>query len=174
MYPEAIMDKEVNRYIKEKVEQRTAYGEGTHPDGPSINYDRISHLITSLKKEGTNWVGKAKILETPMGNIAKGILLGGGKLGTSSRALGSLKMNNEGVNVVQSDFFLTTAGDLVTDPSGPDCWVEGLMESAEWVYQNGRFEQLADDAKRTIIKATSLNLEEQKALAFQRFLRNIK
>ena len=174
MYPESIMDKEVNRYIKEKVDRKIAYGEGTHPDGPSLNYDRISHLITSLHKEGTNWIGKAKILDTPMGNIAKGILNGGGRLGTSSRALGSLKMNNEGVNVVQNDFMLMTAGDLVLDPSGPDCWVEGLMESAEWIYQNGKFEQVADQSKSIIKKASSMNLEEQKILAFQYFLKSIK
>lgn len=174
MYPEAVMDKEVQRYIKEKVEKQIAYGEGTHPDGPSLNYDRISHLITSLHKEGTNWIGKAKILDTPMGSIAKGILNGGGRLGTSSRALGSLKMNNEGVNVVQNDFMLMTAGDLVLDPSGPDCWVTGLMESAEWVYQDGRFEQVANQSKSIIAKATSINLEEQKILAFQHFLRSIK
>jgi hypothetical protein len=109
-----------------------------------------------------------------MGNIAKGILSGGGVLGTSSRALGSLKMNTEGVNVVQNDFILMTAGDLVLDPSGPDCWVNGLMESAEWIYQDGKFERIADEAKRTIRKASSMNLEEQKAIAFANFLRNIK
>lgn len=174
LYPEEIMDKEVNRYIKESIEKNKAYGEGTHPDKPQINYDRISHRIVSLKKEGTNWIGKAIILDTPMGNIAKGILNGGGALGTSSRALGSLKMNNEGVNIVQNDFLLMTAGDLVTDPSGPDCWVSGLMESADWIYQNGRFEQVADQSKRIIKNASFNNLEEQKILAFQYFLKNIK
>ena len=126
MYPESIMDKEVQRYIKEKVEKNSAFGELGHPDSPSINLDRISHLITSLRKEGTNWIGKAKILDTPMGQIAKGIIEGGGRIGTSSRALGSLKMNNEGINVVQNDFMLSTAGDLVSDPSAPDAWLSGL------------------------------------------------
>lgn len=174
MYPESIMDKEVQRYIKEKVEKNSAFGELGHPDSPSINLDRISHLITSLRKEGNNWVGKAKILDTPMGRIAEGILKGGGRIGTSSRALGSLKMNNEGVNVVQSDFMLSTAGDLVSDPSAPDAWLSGLMESAEWIYQNGKFEMVADQSKNIIQKATSINLEEQKIIAFQHFLRNIK
>ena len=173
-YPESIMDKEVQRYIKEKVEKNSAFGELGHPDTPSINLDRISHLITSLRKEGTNWIGKAKILDTPMGRIAEGILKGGGRIGTSSRALGSLKMNNEGVNVVQSDFMLSTAGDLVSDPSAPDAWVQGIMEGAEWVYVDGKFERQVDAARKTIMTATSINLEEQKILAFDHFLRSIK
>ena len=174
LYPESVMDKEVQRYIKEKVEKNSAFGELGHPETPSINLDRISHLITNLRKEGNNWIGKAKILDTPMGRIAEGILKGGGRIGTSSRALGSLKMNNEGVNVVQNDFMLSTAGDLVSDPSGPECWVAGIMESAEWVYQDGRFEQVVDESKKIIKSATLLNLEEQKIKAFQHFLRNIK
>lgn len=174
LYPESIMDKEVQRYIKEKVEKNSAFGELGHPDSPSINLDRISHLITSLRKEGTNWIGKAKILETPMGQIARGIIEGGGRIGTSSRALGSLKMNNEGINVVQGDFMLSTAGDLVSDPSAPEAWLSGLMESAEWIYQDGRFEQIADHSKSIIKKATSINLEEAKIIAFQQFLNSIK
>ena len=174
LYPESVMDKEVQRYIKEKVEKNSAFGELGHPETPSINLDRISHLITNLRKEGNNWIGKAKILDTPMGRIAEGILKGGGRIGTSSRALGSLKMNNEGVNVVQNDFMLSTAGDLVSDPSAPDAWVQGIMEGASWVYVDGKFEKHVDEARRTITKATSINLEEQKILAFQHFLRNIK
>lgn len=174
LYPESVMDKEVQRYIKEKVEKNSAFGELGHPDSPSINLDRISHLITSLRKEGNNWIGKAKILDTPMGRIAEGILKGGGRIGTSSRALGSLKMNNEGVNVVQSDFMLSTAGDLVSDPSAPDAWVQGIMEGAEWVYVDGKFEMQVDAARKTIMTATSINLEEQKILAFEHFLRSIK
>lgn len=174
IYPEAIMDKEVNRYINDKVNNKTSYGELGHPANPSINPDRISHLITSLTKDGSNWIGKAKLLDTPMATIAKGILNGGGRLGTSSRALGSLKLNRDGINEVQSDFLLCTAGDIVTDPSGPDCWVEGLMESAEWIYQNGKYEQIADATKQMVRQATSINLEEQKILAFEYFLRHIK
>jgi hypothetical protein len=174
MYPESIMDNEVQRYIKEKVEKNSAFGELGHPESPSINLDRISHLITNLRKEGNNWIGKAKILDTPMGRIAEGILKGGGRIGTSSRALGSLKMNNEGINVVQNDFMLSTAGDLVSDPSAPDAWVQGIMEGASWVYVDGKFEKHVDEARKTITKATSMNLEEQKILAFQHFLRSIK
>jgi hypothetical protein len=174
LYPESVMDKEVQRYIKEKVEKNSAFGELGHPETPSINLDRISHLITNLRKEGNNWIGKAKILDTPMGRIAEGILKGGGRIGTSSRALGSLKMNNEGINVVQNDFMLSTAGDLVSDPSAPDAWVQGIMEGASWVYVDGKFEKQVDEARRTITKATSMNLEEQKILAFQHFLRSIK
>lgn len=174
MYPEEVMDREVERYIREKIEKKSAFGELGHPDSPSINLDRISHLITSLRKEGTNWIGKAKILDTPMGRIAEGILKGGGRIGTSSRALGSLKMNNEGINVVQSDFMLSTAGDLVSDPSAPDAWVQGIMEGAEWVYVDGKFERQVDAARKTIMTATSINLEEQKILAFEHFLRSIK
>jgi hypothetical protein len=174
MYPESVMDNEVKRYIKEKVDMNRAFGELGHPDSPSINLDRISHLIVNLRKEGHNWIGKAKILDTPMGKIAEGILKGGGNLGTSSRALGSLKMNNEGVNVVQSDFMLSTAGDLVSDPSAPDAWVTGIMESQDWVFVDGKFERQVDDARRIIKSATFNNLEEQKILAFQKFLKGIK
>lgn len=174
MYPESIMDNEVNRYIREKIEKNSAFGELGHPDSPSINLDRISHMIISLRKEGTNWIGKAKILDTPMGRIAEGILKGGGRIGTSSRALGSLKMNNEGINVVQSDFMLSTAGDLVSDPSAPDAWLSGIMESQEWVFVDGRFERQVEDAKRSIRMASSNQLEEAKILAFQNFLKNIR
>jgi hypothetical protein len=174
MYPESVMDKEVTRYIKEKVDKHTAFGELGHPDSPSINLDRISHLIVNLRKEGNNWIGKAKILDTPMGRIAEGIIKGGGQLGTSSRALGSLKMNNEGINVVQNDFMLSTAGDLVSDPSAPDAWVNGIMESESWVFVDGKFERQVDEARRLIRSAPSNRLEEVKALAFQQFLKSIK
>ena len=174
MYPESVMDKEVTRYIKEKVDKHTAFGELGHPDSPSINLDRISHLIVNLRKEGNNWIGKAKILDTPMGRIAEGIIKGGGQLGTSSRALGSLKMNNEGINVVQNDFMLSTAGDLVSDPSAPDACVNGIMESESWVFVDGKFERQVDEARRLIRSAPSNRLEEVKALAFQQFLKSIK
>ena len=136
--------------------------------------DRISHLIVNLRKEGNNWIGKAKILDTPMGRIAEGIIKGGGQLGTSSRALGSLKMNNEGINVVQNDFMLSTAGDLVSDPSAPDAWVNGIMESQDWVFVDGKFERQVDEVRRSIKSAPSNRLEEVKALAFQQFLKSIK
>jgi hypothetical protein len=175
MYPESVMDKEVARYMKEQVEQNRAYGELGHPDTPSINLDRVSHLIVSLRKEGTNYVGKAKILETPMGNIARGLLDGGANLGVSSRALGSLKSNNEGVQIVQDDFMLSTAADIVADPSAPDAFVRGIMESKEWVFVDGKFvEKHIEEVKATIRKTSSRYLEEAKIRAFQNFLMKIK
>jgi hypothetical protein len=175
MYSESVMDKEVGRYIKESVEKNRAYGELGHPDTPSINLDRVSHMIVSLRKEGTNYIGKAKILETPMGQIARGLLDGGANLGVSSRALGSLQTNNEGVQIVQDDFMLSTAADIVADPSAPDAFVRGIMESKEWVFVDGKFvEQHIEEAKRSIRKASSRNLEEAKIYAFQKFLSKIR
>ena len=175
MYPESVMDNEVGRYIKESVEKNRAYGELGHPDTPSINLDRVSHMIVSLRKEGTNYIGKAKILETPMGQIARGLLDGGANLGVSSRALGSLQTNNEGVQIVQDDFMLSTAADIVADPSAPDAFVRGIMESKEWVFIDGKFvEQHIEEAKRTVRKASSRNLEEAKIYAFQKFLSKIR
>jgi len=175
MYPESVMDNEVGRYIKESVDKNRAYGELGHPDTPSINLDRVSHLIVSLKKEGTNYIGKAKILETPMGQIARGLLDGGANLGVSSRALGSLQANNEGIQIVQDDFMLSTAADIVADPSAPDAFVRGIMESKEWVFVDGKFvEQHIEEAKRTVRKASSRNLEEAKIYAFQKFLSKIR
>jgi len=171
MYPEKTMDREVNRYIKEYVEKNRAYGELGHPDTPTINLDRVSHMITSLKKEGTNWIGRAKILETPMGMIARGLLDGGTNLGVSSRALGSLKANNEGVQIVQDDFLLSTAADIVADPSAPDAFVRGIMENVEWVYVDGHYVQRnIDEAKRTIRNTPSRRLKEQSIIEFQKFL----
>lgn len=175
MYPEKVMDREVSRYIKEYVEKNKAYGELGHPDTPSINLDRVSHMIVGLRKEGTNYIGKAKILDTPMGQIAKGLLDGGANLGVSSRALGSLKTNNEGVQVVQDDFMLSTAADIVADPSAPDAFVRGIMESREWVFVDGKFvEKNIDEVKRVIRQTSSRNLEEAKILAFQNFLSKIR
>lgn len=175
MYPEKVMDREVGRYIKEYVEKNKAYGELGHPDTPSINLDRVSHMIVGLRKEGTNYIGKAKILDTPMGQIAKGLLDGGANLGVSSRALGSLKTNNEGVQVVQDDFMLSTAADIVADPSAPDAFVRGIMESREWVFVDGKFvEKNIDEVKRVIRQTSSRNLEEAKILAFQNFLSKIR
>ena len=175
MYPESVMDQEVSRYVKNYVDQNRAYGELGHPDSPSINLDRVSHLITSLRKEGTNYVGKAKILDTPMGKIAKGLLDGGANLGVSSRALGSLKMNKEGVQVVQDDFMLSTAADIVADPSAPDAFVRGIMESKEWVFVDGKFvERNIDEVRTAIQKTSSRNLEEAKIRAFQHFLSKIR
>jgi hypothetical protein len=175
MYREGTMDKEVGRYLKEYVEKNRAYGELGHPDTPSINLDRVSHLIVDLRKEGKNYVGKAKILETPMGMIARGLLDGGANLGVSSRAMGSLKTNNEGVQIVQDDFMLSTAADIVADPSAPDAFVRGIMEGKEWVFVDGKFvEQNIEGVRSFIKKTSSRNLEEAKVLAFQNFLSKIR
>jgi hypothetical protein len=169
------MDKEVKRYCEDYVAKNRAYGELGHPDTPSINLDRVSHIITDLRKEGTNYIGRAKILETPMGMIARGLLDGGANLGVSSRALGSLQMNKEGVQVVQDDFMLSTAADIVADPSAPDAFVQGIMESKEWVFVDGKFvEKHIDEVRSMIKKTSSKNLEEAKILAFQKFLREIR
>jgi len=175
MYPESVMDREVGRYIKESVEKNRAYGELGHPDTPSINLDRVSHMIVGLRKEGTNYIGRAKIMETPMGNIARGLLDAGANLGVSSRALGSLKMNNEGVQIVQDDFMLSTAADIVADPSAPDAYVRGIMESKEWTFVDGKFvEKDIEETQKFIRKASSKQLQEAKILAFQNFLSKIK
>mgnify|MGYP003328855079 CR=1 FL=1 len=175
MYPESVMDKEVGRYMESLVKQNRAYGELGHPDTPSINLDRVSHLIVDLRKEGTNYVGKAKIMETPMGNIARGLLDGGANLGVSSRALGSLQMNKEGVQVVQDDFMLSTAADIVADPSAPDAFVRGIMESVEWVFVDGKFEQRQiEETKKLIQRTPSKRLTEASISAFQNFLTNLK
>lgn len=175
MYPESTMDKEVSRYMKEYVEKNRAYGELGHPDTPSINLDRVSHLIVGLRKEGTNYIGKAKILDTPMGKIAKGLLDGGANLGVSSRAMGSLKQNNEGIQVVQDDFMLSTAADIVADPSAPDAYVRGIMENKEWMLVDGRFVEKDLSEAQRIIRATSMKrLEEQKLKLFMNFLQKIK
>jgi Prohead core protein serine protease len=175
MYTESVMDREVKRYCENYIDKNRAYGELGHPETPSINLDRVSHLIVGLRKEGTNYVGKAKILDTPMGKIAKGLLDGGANLGVSSRALGSLKMNKEGVQVVQDDFMLSTAADIVADPSAPDAFVRGIMESKEWVFVDGKFvERNIDEVRSFIGKTSSKNLEEAKIRAFQHFLGKIR
>lgn len=175
MYPEHTMDREVGRYLKEAVQSNRAYGELGHPDTPSINLDRVSHLIVDLRKEGTNWIGKAKILETPMGQIARGLLDGGANLGVSSRAMGSLKMNNEGINIVQDDFMLSTAADIVADPSAPDAFVRGIMEGKEWIFVDGKFvEQNIEEVRSFVKRTSSRNLEEAKIQAFQHFLSKIR
>jgi hypothetical protein len=175
MYPESVMDNEVTRYIKESVKLNRAYGELGHPDSPSINLDRVSHMIVDLRKEGTNYVGKAKIMETPMGNIARGLLDGGANLGVSSRALGSLKLNKEGVQIVQDDFMLSTAADIVADPSAPDAFVRGIMESCEWAFVDGKYVQRdIEEQQREIRRTSSKNLQEAKLRAFQNFLSKIR
>ena len=175
MYPSEVMDKEVARYMEETVKNNRAFGELGHPDGPGINLHLVSHMITELRKEGSNYYGRAKILETPNGMIARGLLDGGGNLGVSSRAIGTLKENKDGVQIVQDDFTLSTAADIVADPSAPDAFVRGIMEGKEWVFVNGKFvEKHIDEVKRVIRKTSSKNLTEAKVRAFQNFLSKIK
>lgn len=175
MYPESVMDTEVKRYITEAVDKNTAYGELNHPNSFTINLDKVSHRIVELVKEGPNWIGKALILDTPMGNIAKGIMEGGGRLGVSSRALGSLKLNKEGVNIVQGDFRLSTAADIVADPSAPEAFVQGIMEGKEWVFVDGHYiEKDIAESKRMIQKAPNTRLDEVRVKLFQDFLEKLR
>jgi hypothetical protein len=175
VYRKHIMEREVNRYIKEYVETKRAFGELGHPDGPGINLDRVSHMITSLKEDGNNYVGRAKIMtETPMGRIVKNLIDEGAQLGVSSRGMGSLVMNKEGVNEVQDDFYLATAGDIVADPSAPDAFVRGIMEGKEWVMVEGRFvERDIDRARDVIRRASSKDLAEAQIKVFNDFMRRL-
>lgn len=170
VYRKETMDREVQRYIKEYVEQNRAYGELGHPDSPTINLDRAAMMIKSLKEDGNNYIGKAKIIDTPMGRIAKSLIDEGARLGVSSRGMGSLKEVN-GVQVVQDDFMLATAADIVADPSAPDAFVRGVMEGKEWVFVDGKFvEKDIEMVKETIVKTKSKDLNEQQIRAFQYFL----
>lgn len=172
IYPKHIMEKEVHRYMKEAVAMKNAYGELDHPAGPKINPDRISHLITDLRMEGSNFVGKAKILNTPMGNIARSILESGGKLAVSSRGLGSLKRSGDAM-VVQEDFYLATAADIVINPSAPDAYVESIMESPDWYWNNATnewelkqiMEELKDTTKSQITEEFAIDLVKRLANA---------
>lgn len=161
VYPESIMDKEVSRYMKEYVAKNRALGELGHPSGPSINLDRVSHMITDLKKESTNYVGRAKIMDTPMGNIARNLIESGAQLGVSSRGMGSLKQAR-GVMEVQDDFYLATAADIVADPSAPDAFVNGILEGVDWIWQNGTFKPVQLEAAVEEIEqgARSVSREE--------------
>lgn len=173
MYPMKTMEREVQKYNENFVKTGRALGELGHPDGPTINLDRASHLITSLQREGNNFIGKARLLETPMGKIAKQLLDEGVKLGVSSRGLGSIKEEN-GVKIVGEDFMLATAADIVADPSAPDAFVNGIMEGKEWVWANGNIaESKIDEIKRRIDNAAQAQLEERKISAFSEFLKNL-
>ena len=173
MYKEETMRNEVNRYNEEYISKNRAFGELGHPDTPSINLDRVSHLIVGLRQEGNAWIGKAKILETPMGNIARSLIEGGAQLGVSSRGMGSLKMEN-GINVVQGDFHLATAADIVADPSAPGAFVQGIMEGKEWMLVNGIWtEQHYDVAKQEIKQASSKDIEAVSLKIFENFLKKL-
>lgn len=172
MYRKGIMEKEIGRY-QDLINEKRSLGELGHPPNPQINLNQVSHLITGLRFEGNDVYGKAKILDTPMGKIAKNFIEEGVRLGVSSRGLGSLKEVN-GINEVQDDFHLATV-DIVADPSAPDAFVQGIMESAEWILENGVWKAVDIDKARNLIKKTSKNnLNEQKLRIFQAFLGSIK
>ena len=176
MYPMETLQKAVGRYIKEHVDTGRALGELGHPDGPTVNLDRVSHKITSLKESGSNFIGKAKILEsTPMGSIAKSLLSEGVKLGVSSRGIGSLKPTKEGFNVVGEDFMLATAADIVADPSAPDAFVDGIMEGKEWIWEGTVLrERKAEEIKNKIdTLAGQKRLEEHKLNLFNEFINSL-
>ena len=174
MYPFDTLDREVSKYNENYIQRGRALGELGHPDGPTINLDRVSHKIVSLRAEGKNFIGKAKLLETPMGKIAKNLLDEGVKLGVSSRGLGSIERKGD-VNIVKDDFMLSTAADIVADPSAPDAFVEGIMEGTEWVWNNGIWHnQDLEIAKRHIESSSMNDLTERKLKVFENFLRNIK
>jgi len=169
-YPMEMLKEKVHSYIKEFVEQKRAFGELGHPDGPTINLERVSHMITELKQSGKDFEGKAKIMDTPYGKIVKNLIDEGAKLGVSSRGIGSIEEKN-GVNVVKDDFRLATAADIVADPSAPAAFVRGVMEGREWVYENGLLkEKDIEEIKKTISRTSSRKLEEACINAFKKFI----
>ena len=173
MYGRGIMEREVQKY-QELINEKRSLGELGHPPNPSINLNQVSHMITGLKFEGNDIHGKAKILDTPMGKIAKNFIEEGVRLGVSSRGLGSVRLNKEGINEVQDDFHLATV-DIVADPSAPDAFVQGIMESAEWILENGVWKAIQiEQAQNTIRKASKADLNKVKLQVFEQFLRAIK
>ena len=173
VYPKEILQKEVSRYNREFINKKRAFGELGHPDGPTVNLERVSHMITKLAPDGQNFVGEAKIMNTPYGKIVKGLIDEGAQLGVSSRGMGSLETRG-GANYVKDDFYLATAADIVADPSAPDAFVEGIMESKEWVWDNGVLvEKSIESWKREIESAKRHALAEAKIKVFKNFLSNL-
>lgn len=175
-YPMSVLDKEAERYNEEFIKTNRAYGELGHPDGPTINLERVSHMIKDLKKEGNNYIGKAKIMDTPYGKIVKSLIDEGAQLGVSSRGMGTLKQSNEGINEVQDDFLLATAGDIVADPSAPNAFVNGVMEGVDWIYDASSQSWSAQKVVEQIQKQGHKNfkeLQENKIAAFAAFLNNL-
>ena len=173
LYEYNTMRKEVDRYTQEYINKNRAFGELGHPDTPTINLERTAILIKSLTEDGNQWIGKARILDTPMGNIARNLIEGGAQLGVSSRGMGSLKMVN-GVNVVQPDFYLATAADIVADPSAPGAFVQGIMEGKEWMLVDGKWTEMHyEEAKQQIRKATPKEIEAVSLQIFENFLKKL-
>jgi len=170
VYPKQVLEQEVSRYNREFINKKRAFGELGHPDGPTVNLERVSHMITSLTPDGKNFVGEAKIMDTPYGKIVKGLIDEGAQLGVSSRGMGSIIQRN-GANYVKDDFYLATAADIVADPSAPDAFVEGIMESKEWVWDNGKLVEKDIEAwKRQIRETKQRKLDEVKLKVFESFL----
>ena len=170
VYPQEILAREVNRYTKEFINKNRAFGELGHPDGPTVNLERVCHMVKSLKQDGKDFIGEAKIIDTPYGKIVKGLIDEGAQLGVSSRGMGSLIQRN-GVNYVKDDFYLATAADIVADPSAPDAFVEGIMESRNWIWENGVLkEKDIESWKNQVRSAKQRSLEEAKLKVFQSFL----
>jgi hypothetical protein len=173
VYSMDVLEKEVGRYTESYISKDRALGELGHPEGPTVNLDRVSHKIISLQREGHNFIGKAKILDTPMGRIAKNLIDEGVKLGVSSRGIGSITEKN-GASYVRNDFMLATAADIVADPSAPDAFVEGIMEGKEWVWDNGILqERHIAQLKKELDQATLINIQERKVSAFEVFLKTL-
>ena len=173
VYPKEILENEVNRYNKEFINKKRAFGELGHPDGPTVNLERVSHMIMKLHPDGNNFIGEAKIMDTPYGKIVKGLIDEGAQLGVSSRGMGSLIQRN-GANYVKDDFYLATAADIVADPSAPDAFVEGIMENKEWVWDNGVLKEKDIEAwKSQVRSAKQRALEESKLKVFESFLKKL-
>lgn len=171
VYPVGVLAKEANRYITEYVMKNRAYGELGHPDGPTINLERVSHMIKELRQEGNDFYGKAKIMDTPYGNIVKNLISEGATVGVSTRGMGSLEERSDGVRVVKDDFYLATAADIVADPSAPDAFVRGIMEGKEWVWDNGIIKELHISQYKEIMKKSSKKqLEENMLKTFNDFM----
>ena len=174
IYPVETLAKEVRRYTKEFIEKKRAFGELGHPDGPTVNLERVSHMITSLKPEGKNFIGEAKIMDTPYGKIVKNLIDEGAVLGVSSRGMGSIQQQG-GRNLVGKDFYLATAADIVADPSAPDAFVEGIMEGKEWVWDNGVLKSVTvEQYKSEIERAKRQELAEKKSKIFADFMSKLK
>jgi hypothetical protein len=177
VYPSQVLVKEMGRYNENYVNKKRAYGELGHPDGPTINLDRVSHMFTELKQDGQNIVGRAKVMDTPMGKIVKNLIDEGAQLGISSRGMGSLKKNKNGIMEVQGDFMLATAGDIVADPSAPNAFVEGIMEGVEFYYdlseQTWKSQNTFDEIEQEVKKMSKRELEEQAMVMFNKFLKSL-
>ena len=171
MYPMNVLQKEVSRYNKEYVQQNRAFGELGHPDGPTVNLERVSHMITKLYPDGKQFVGEAKVMDTPYGKIVKNLIDEGAKLGVSSRGMGSLEPRRD-MHVVKDDFYLATAADIVADPSAPNAFVEGIMEGKEWIWDNGIVKEVDIAKYRAELRKESKRLDEKKAEVFKKFMSN--